>query len=40
MSQVQGCHLTALQWAWDYQLNESSPYVSLSDYAEAIAAAP
>jgi hypothetical protein len=37
MSLVQGCHLTALQWAWDYQLNESSPYVSLSEYAQAIA---
>jgi hypothetical protein len=39
MSQVQSCHLTALQWAWDCQLNESSPYVSLSDYAETITAA-
>jgi hypothetical protein len=39
MSQVQACHLTVLQWAWDYQLNESGPYVSLSDYAAAIAAA-
>jgi hypothetical protein len=40
MSQVQACHLTALQWAWDYTLNESGPYVSLSDYAQAIAASP